>query len=180
MKITISKLLFGLLATGLTSQVQAQVRFSTAPQVGVNFASAKYNGRVAIYNYSTTALTGIEAGGLIMANYRHLQVQTGLLYDQMGFNLNLSYQQYSDNTGGFMDYNEHYALRYLTVPLTFAYTQRTDGQGMHLVAGAYVSRLIGGHATYNDLQGVVGKNSYRYEGEQDIKAGISTQNPDYY
>jgi hypothetical protein len=67
-------------------------------------------------------------------------VQPAVLFAQRGFT---SKPVFFDSGFGGLTQNS-VRLHYLTIPLQVAYTQHTDGQGLQVSAGPYVSFLVGG------------------------------------
>jgi hypothetical protein len=129
---------------------QAQVRVSIGPKVGLNVTSANYktDDRFA----TQTALTaepgfrpGFELGVLACLEWGHWQLQPAVLYSQKGFRLQGT-QSHTMSTDGVTPapYVFTNRLNYVTFPLTVAYTQHLQGQGLHLFAGPYLGVLLGG------------------------------------
>jgi hypothetical protein len=144
---------------------QAQIRFSAGPQVGLTLASTHFTDAF----YSTSYRSGIEAGIQATIGYKHLALQPAVLFSQQG------YHQHSEPVGGIggLSDDETHRLNYLCLPLSFAYTQRANGQGAQVFAGPYLSLLLGGHY---DTQTTYANGIFTHEGQ--VVAG-NTQ-PDKY
>lgn len=170
--------LFIISATLGARQAQAQAHLSIAPRIGVNFASAKYQGNNLPYQTSTALFVGKEAGGMATLTIQHVQLQTGLLYSQQGFELKGNYN--NSTNGGFIDSEIFHQLNYLTLPLTVGYTQHKYGGGMQVLIGGYVSDLLGGHVDYNTTQGITGSAPERSQEVRRVKAGNSFQYDDNF
>jgi hypothetical protein len=85
-------LLATVVAEGLRSNaVQAQVRVSIGPQLGVNVSSTPYATYYRPDGVHTTARTGIEVGAVASIGWGHWALQPALLFSQKGFNMNDEY-----------------------------------------------------------------------------------------
>jgi hypothetical protein len=118
----------------LACAAQAQATFSIGPQVGLIWSSASYF----LDAYHPSSRTGVEAGALGSLQLGHVTLQPALLFSQKGYYLTNGEAQ---NTGM---HNDNFRLNYLTLPVKVVYA-RKDGQGIQIVAGAYLGLLLGGH-----------------------------------
>jgi hypothetical protein len=133
--------LLGCLSVASVSQAQPHVRVGV--QVGGSRSTGSYTKAPGI-PFSFHPLAGFEAGLRLQVQGAHWALQPALLYAQQGFSLT----QDSDavDTLGTQRQTRHltYRLTYLTLPLSLAYQQHANGQGLQVFAGGYVSRLVGG------------------------------------
>jgi hypothetical protein len=104
------------------------------PQVGLNSSSASYFSE----SYHIKSRTGFEAGVVGSLDFGLISLQPALLFSQKGYYLTSG----SSQATGMQD--DKYRLNYLTLPVKVVYTPRKDGQGIQLVAGAYLGLLLGG------------------------------------
>ena len=93
------------------------------------------------------ALTPLACGrawsGLLATWQRqHWSLQPGVRFSQQGAFLHQELYP-----GGAAEERD-YRFNYLSVPLTLAYAIRSDGQGLQVFAGPYVSMLVGGSYRY--------------------------------
>ncbi len=152
---------------------QARTVFSIGPRVGLNMATAKYADNDTGYptHFSTAAVPRLEAG--LQANIcrQHVALQASLLYSQKGFQLNGGYERPYKDQIDFAIFHETYFLNYLTLPVSIAYTQKSNSQGFQGFAGGYASILLGGRVKYDNVLGVVGISRNIYKFESSIRAG---------
>lgn len=165
------------------SKAYARTAFSIGPRVGLNVATAKYADNDTGYPtyFSTATVPRLEAGLQANISRQHVALQASLLYSQKGFELNGGYERlYKDQTD-FAIFHETYSLNYLTMPISFAYTQKSNGQGFQGFAGGYASILLGGRVKYDNVQGIVGISRNVYQFESSIRAGrYNKYKDDYY
>ncbi|GAB2864989.1 porin family protein [Hymenobacter ruber] len=145
---------FQLLATAIAAAgafqsgtVQAQVRVSIGPQLGVNISSTPYATHYRPDGFHTAARIGIEVGAVASVSTGHWALQPALLFSQRGFKIDDEYTQESNGYYSWNSTKNDYCFNYLTLPLSLAYLQRADGQGLQAFAGPYLSLLLGGHYT---------------------------------
>ena len=124
---------------GLAPAARAQTTFCLGAQVGGTLSSLRYSTGSA---YSTSLRPGLEAGLLATWQYQHWSLQPGVRFSQQGAFLHQELYP-----GGAAE-ERAYRFNYLSVPLTLAYAIRSDGQGLQVFAGPYVSMLVGGSYRY--------------------------------
>ncbi len=152
----------------LASAAQAQVTFSVGPHVGLSVATASYNADGGTFKLHSRS--GLEAGLVGDLRVGHFALQPAVLYTQKGFGLDYSYANLSaPGTTSTYGGTTTYRLNYLTIPLTLAYAQHTDGQGFQLAAGPYIGLLLGGH--YDNTTVVTGSNPATSQSSGDVAAG---------
>ncbi|MDO7854179.1 outer membrane beta-barrel protein [Hymenobacter convexus] len=117
----------------LAGVIQAQTTFRIGPQVSLNWSNASYFND----SYRPSARAGFEAGVLGSLDLGHVSLQPALLYSQKGYYLTSG----TDQTTGIN--NDNFRLNYLTLPVKVVYA-RADGQGVQVLAGAYLGLLLGG------------------------------------
>lgn len=157
-----------------------QLRVAVGPQVGLNAATAENKSPDRTYN-TEFAWRG-AAGGTVNVGWQHWAGQASVLYAQKGFRVD---DKYSDPGPGVritrLHAQETFRLNYLTLPVNLAYTQQTNGQGMQVFAGGYVSRLLSGDYEF-DYQGELQTTSstipYRSKGDRDVQAAKQAPAPD--
>lgn len=173
-KITTAVLTAGVLLAA--SGVRAQVRFSVGPRVGLNLATVPFKDRDRTYH--TNARAGVEAGLLADIGFGHFALQPALLYSQKGFTVDDTYTTSNDFGNTIITaLHEKYRLNYFTIPLNFAYAQRSNGQGVQLFAGPYLGFLLGGTYSYDDRKVVTaGGTATTYSDKADGDVGTG----DYY
>lgn len=128
----------------LSAGAQAQVRVSVGPVAGLTVATASYDYHRA---YHTGYIPGFEAGAAASLSRGHFALQPALLFVQKGFVIDDDYTEQSVGQTTRIVVNSTFRLNYLTLPLTLAYTQGPDGQGLQAFAGPYVGLLLGGDYT---------------------------------
>jgi hypothetical protein len=122
----------------ISSYAQAQVTFGIGPRVGLNASTAPYEAQTRAYNTGYRA--GLEAGLVGSLGAGHFAVQPAVLYSQKGFTIH-------DAFSGSLWTEKHddtYRLHYLTIPVSFAFTQQVNGQGLQVALGGYLGFLLGG------------------------------------
>lgn len=183
--LSLSNVRQSLLFLSLTSaigikQAVSQTIWSIAPRVGVNFSSAKYHGANLPYATSTSVISGIEAGGIVSLNQGHVQLQSGLLYTQQGFEVKGNYRNAQSSNGEYINVDIFHQFNYLTLPLTVGYSQRKNGSGFQVLAGGYISNLLGGHVDYNNTKGAAGTTPLIYQESRRVRPGESFQDVDNF
>ncbi|WP_324680653.1 porin family protein [Hymenobacter sp. GOD-10R] len=116
----------------------AAQRLLTGLSIGRTWASARYPDRAGVLAQNSRG--GLQAGVAALITWGHLGLQSGVRYTQLGDQLRGKFPGSSNS-----DYRETRRLNYLQVPLLGLYSLRADGQGLHLVAGPYGARLVGGY-----------------------------------
>jgi hypothetical protein len=124
-------------------EVFAQTTFSIGPQVGLNASYASYE----YVDYETRIRHGIEAGVLGSLQMGYVALQPALLFSQKGYRLTTGTAL---STSHFEDI---YRLNYITLPVKCVVSPRKDGQGVQLLAGAYLALLVGGNYQRNFING---------------------------
>ncbi|MDO7846072.1 outer membrane beta-barrel protein [Hymenobacter sp. M29] len=119
----------------LTGTAWAQATFRIGPHLGLNRSTASYFADA----YRPSARTGFEAGVVGSLMLRNVSLQPALLFSQKGYFLTSG----TDQNSGFN--NDNFRLNYLTLPLKVVVGARKDGQGVHVLAGAYLGLLLGGY-----------------------------------
>lgn len=150
------KYLFASFSTGIgllcsISTAQAQARFSIGPSIGLNISTASYKDQARAY--TTGYRAGLEAGVAGSLGAGHFAVQPAVLYSQKGFTIH-------DTSAGSLWIEKHddtYRMHYLTIPVSLAFTQNTDGQGLQVAVGGYMGFLLGGK-----FQGATSHTSNNY------------------
>lgn len=128
----------------LAAAAQAQVTFSAGPRVGLAVSTARYlavsptNNLLHTYNAGYRA--GLEAGLVGNVGLAHFAVQPAVLYSQRGYTIHDSNLQTLTNE----QRDDTYRLRYLTIPVSIAFTQQANGQGVQVAVGGYLGLLLGG------------------------------------
>jgi hypothetical protein len=134
------------------NSVQAQLRYTIGPQVGLNVTTARFaldDFSQHTFSGSTSYRAGFEAGLQATIELAHFQVQHAVLFSQKGYALRgLQYNVITTTGITPVPYELTCRLNYLTLPLNLAYTPRTDGQGMQVFAGPYLGLLLGGNYTF--------------------------------
>jgi hypothetical protein len=146
-----------------------QSRVRVGVQVGGSRSTGSYTKAPGI-GFSFHPLAGFETGLRLQVQWAHWTLQPALLYSQQGFVL--TEDSYSVDTMGTRRQTRRltYRLTYLTLPLSLAYQQHPNGQGLQVFAGGYVSRLVGGHLDY---EGTLSSPGYTYQqaGRRAVRAG---------
>lgn len=142
------------------------------PLLGLSGTSASFRS-----SWTTQPRVGIEAGLQSVIQFNHVALQPSLRYSQKGWRSRSSFSGNEDDN----------RLDYLTLPLSFTYSLQSNGQGWQLLAGPYVSCLLGGKTMSNsaysgqvrvgDYQPVppVGStysDSYFYRYDAGLQAGL--------
>ncbi|MDO7852300.1 porin family protein [Hymenobacter convexus] len=128
----------------LASRAQAQTSFSIGPRVGLNVATYHFPVKPIIGTIGYRP--GFEAGLAANLGRGHFALQAAALYSQKGFTQRYTadYRTSNNVSMGTVDAEFRNRLHYLTIPLSFAYTQGSDGQGAQVFAGPYLGVLLGG------------------------------------
>ena len=128
-------LISSLLLTG-TLTTQAQVRSAIGPQLGYTLFTTDYHD--GDYQNNTGYRSNFAAGLLAEVGVGHLSIQLAPRYTRKGYSIQqTSYRGIASSS--------QVRLDYLALPLSIGYTQRKDGQGVQVFAGAYLGYLLGGH-----------------------------------
>ena len=118
----------------------AQHTFNIGPRIGLNASTVDYT--KGLYNDEPSTRLGFEAG--LMANRGigngHVSLQGSLVYDRKPFLLTTQYYSPGYSFIG----KQQLRLDYLSLPLSVAYAQHVNGQGVQVFAGGYVAALLGG------------------------------------
>ena len=118
----------------------AQHTFKFGPRIGLNASTVDYT--KGLFNDESSMRTGVEAG--LMASRGigngHVSLQGSLVYDRKPFLLTTQY----DSPGYSFTGKQQLRLDYLSLPLSVAYAQHVNGQGVQVFAGGYVAALLGG------------------------------------
>jgi hypothetical protein len=124
----------------LAGTAQAQTTLSIGPRVG--FVRSTASG--ADSQYELAARSGVEVGLMGTLQRGHFAFQSAVLYSQQGFVRNQR-----PLGGGYTLATATTRLNYLSIPLQFAYTQHTNGQGLQFFAGPYLGLLLGGRNAWD-------------------------------
>ncbi|RZK33318.1 MAG: PorT family protein [Hymenobacter sp.] len=138
----------------LSTVAHAQAAFSIGPQVGLNIAGAT---NTSPDNITLTYRAGCEVGLQSVVQFGHLAVQPSLRFSQKGLHRHYGYN--------FGNTETDYRVNYLSLPVNMAYSLRSDGLGIQVFAGPYLSLLLGGNYQFASSSG----SSSSSEGK--IKAG---------
>ncbi|MDO7847416.1 porin family protein [Hymenobacter sp. M29] len=128
----------------LAHQAQAQTSFGIGPRVGLNVATFHYPEKPIIGTIGYRP--GFEAGLAANLGRGHFALQAAVLYSQKGFTQRYTADVRTGNNVPTSTADAEYRnrLHYLTIPLSLAYTQGSDGQGAQVFAGPYLGVLLGG------------------------------------
>lgn len=138
---------FGSISLLVTTCAHAQASFQIGPKLGLNAISTSYVDFDPYINqrrsFNTHSRVGLEAGVQVSIGFSNFSLQPALLFSQKGFRVNdISDAPAPNQAHVEFEYDAHFS--YLMLPLNLAYTFQSDGQGVQLFAGPYVSWLIGG------------------------------------
>jgi hypothetical protein len=131
----------------------------------------------------TTFRSGLTAGIATNLAYRHLVFGVSALFTMKGFVLDSRYTDASPTVSDETNYyHERYRFNYLTLPLTIAYAQRANGQGVQLSGGGYVACLLGGKVVYDNRFESTVNQGYTYQATVPVKAGsvVDHYTTDFY
>lgn len=154
-----------LLAGGflLAGMAQAQTSFSIGPRVGLSVATAHFPDAG---SSSYTSRAGFEAGLTSNVQFGHFALQPSLLFSQKGYGSMGSLTSIDTP----VTYDEQVHLNYLTVPLNLAFGLGHAGQGLQVLAGPYVSLLVGGkYARQVHISSYLGSSPYDIETSGEVK-----------
>ncbi|MDO7846672.1 porin family protein [Hymenobacter sp. M29] len=138
----------------LAAPARAQTSFSIGPRVGLNLATYHYSEKPILGTIGYRA--GVEAGVAATVGREHFALQAAVLYSQKGFIQRYTVDLRTANNLplGTADIEYRNRLNYLTIPLSLAYTQGSDGQGAQVFAGPYLGVLLSGrYESVETLQG---------------------------
>jgi hypothetical protein len=154
----------------VSASTYGQLRLEAGPHLGLDAGMAAYSNISPTSNSSSGETVaskyalGGEIGGTANLSWRHWAVQASALYARRGFHLDEEYRGPAGMGDSYNRIQHRNRLDYLTLPVSLAYTQRADGQGLQVFAGGYVGRLLGGRYTYDDvLEGDMGNGPQRAE-----------------
>jgi hypothetical protein len=129
----------GLLLVAAAAQAQRNVSFG--PLVGLQTSTVHYPEK---QSFPSGYRAGVEAGLLATVSFGHFALQPAVRYSQKGYHIAGSVL-YPANNPYSLEGQVDYRLNYLSIPLNFLYTQRATGHGWQVLAGPYLSWLLGGH-----------------------------------
>ena len=127
-----------------TARAHAQTSFSIGPRVGLNVSTYHFPEKPVVGTIGYRS--GVEAGVAATLGRGHFALQAAALYSQKGFTqqYTVDYRTGNNNSVGTVDGEYNNRLHYLTIPLSLAYTQGSDGQGVQVFAGPYLGVLLSG------------------------------------
>ena len=128
----------------LATAAHAQAAFSIGPRVGLNLTTYRFSEKSILGTPGYRP--GMEAGVASSWGLGHFALQTAALYSQKGCtqHYTVDIRTGSNIPAGTGDAENSSRLHYLTIPLSIAYTQGSDGQGAQVFAGPYLGVLLGG------------------------------------
>lgn len=142
-----TKYFFTLSLLSFAATAQAQVRFDIGPVGTYTLSTGDFQSSDRFTTFSTGYHSDFALGALAEIGLGHFAIQPGVQFVRKGFSQHavygLSVQAQDLTRDGYT------RLNYLNFPVNLAYTPRANGQGFQVVAGVYLSTLLGGDSNYS-------------------------------
>ncbi|GAB3244704.1 hypothetical protein GCM10027346_42580 [Hymenobacter seoulensis] len=145
------------------SVAYSQTAVHIGPRIGLNVGTAPYESSNHVHD--TRPLLGGEAGIMATASKGNVGLHVSVLYSQKGFRI----QDEHPYSTLVVNRNDTYALNYLVLPVSVAYSLQENGQGLQVFAGGYLGMLLHGRYTWDDYNQIAGRVSSTNTGELPIR-----------